>query len=245
MKKIVFLIGLLAIAIMPLSAQTDYLQWEVMNIVPKMDKLDLFKKGVAAHNKKYHAASPHKVSVYSVVTGPNSGSYTWVMGPTTWTQLDSRPGAGEHQLDWDKNVLPFCESIGEASYWRNEKDLSYQAAGDASFTKMRIRNNYVKPGEMDRYLGLMKMISEVYKKKNYTSSFSVDIRQGASQGPHVATFNSFAKWSWFDDNVNFRKDYDEVHGTGAYDRFLKELDLCIDRSKTYDELAESVPELGG
>ena len=245
MKKIILFVGILVSAFMPLSAQTDYLQWEVMNIVPKMDKLDLFKKGLAAHNKKYHAANPYKASVYSVVTGPSSGSYTWVMGPTTWTQLDSRPGAGEHQMDWDKNVLPYCESIGEVSYWRNYKDLSYQASGDASFTKMRIRNNFVKTGEMDRYLGLMKMNLEVYKKKNYTSSFSVDIRQGVSQGPHVASFTSFAKWSWFDENRNFRKDFDEVHGAGAYDKFFKELDLCVDRSKTYDELVELVPELGG
>jgi hypothetical protein len=245
MKKIIMIFGLLAFAIAPLYAQTDYLQWEVMNIVPKMDKLDLFKKGVAAHNKKYHAANPHKVTVWSVITGPASGSYTWVMGATTWTQMDSRPGAGEHQLDWDKNVLPYCESMGEVTYWRNEKDLTYQAADEASFTKMRIRNNYVYPGEMDRYLGLMKMISQVYKKKNYASSFTVGTRQGASQGPHVASFNSFSKWSWLDNTTNFRKDYDEVHGSGAYDKFLKEFELCIDRSKTYDELVELVPELGG
>jgi hypothetical protein len=98
---------------------------------------------------------------------------------------------------------------------------------------------------MDRFLEQQKKIVAVYQKKKYVASYSLAIRQGASTGPHVVSFLGFSKWSYFDSGTDFAKDFDEVHGSGAFERFLKELDLCIDRSKTYDEFSVALPDLGG
>ena len=243
MKKPIMIVGLIAFAISAMMAQTDYQQWEVMGITPKADKLDLFKKGLGAHNKKYHATDPYKVSIVSVLTGPNSGQFTWLMGPCTWTQLDARMTKGEHDGDWDKTVAPNIESYGEVSYWRLDKDINYQAANATTFTKARLRFYTVIPGEGDRLTDLFKKVAEVYKKKQYAASYNVYRRQGASAGPSVVVSLNFAKWSFFDSPNSLMKDYEEMYGANSWNRFLDDFALCIDRSKTYDELNELVPEL--
>jgi hypothetical protein len=237
--------GLFAFAVTTGQAQTSYVQVEVMNVTPKADKLDLFKKGIAAHNKKYHASDPYKVSVSYVLTGPGAGSYVWIMGPTTWTQMDARPGKGEHDLDWDKNVTPYTESTGAVTYWRLNQDVSYQPQGGASLPKARVRNHFVRPGQGDRFIEQMKKVSAVYKKKQYKSAFDLWEHQDATQGPNFVSITSWANWAARDSGTNFIKDFEEVNGAGSYARFIDELELCIDRSKTYDELIESVAELGG
>lgn len=95
---------------------------------------------------------------------------------------------------------------------------------------------------MDRYVEQMKKVAAVYKSLKSTASFYLVIRQGASAGPHAVTYNDFASWSWIDSNSDFVKQFDVVHGQGAYSRFIAELDLCTDRSKTYDVLSELVKE---
>ena len=245
MKNQFLLAGLLVILYSASFAQQDYRQFEVIYITPKLDKVDLFRKALAAHNKKFHATAPYKVGVSSILTGPNSGGYAWVMGPTTWTQLDGAPGEGEHMTDWEKNINPLCESIGEMAYWRDVKDARYDAEGSAAFKKSSMRANYVRPGEMDRYLEQMKKIAEMFRKKKYAASFSVATRVGPSAGINAVSFISFANWSYLDNNNSWNKDFDEVHGAGAWARFLEEIDICVDTSKTYGELSENVPELGG
>lgn len=177
-------------------------------------------------------------------SGPHAGEYIWVMGPATMTELDKAPGAGEHMMDWEKNVNPYCESVGETMYWRTVKEVNYQAEGSGSFTHSRMRANYVYPGQMKRFIEQMTKVAEVYKQKKYTGSFTMSTRWGATQGPNAKTFNSFGNWAFWDEDVKFSKDFDEVHGDGAYARFVEELDLCVDRAKTYDQLSDAVPDLG-
>lgn len=246
MKKIVLMLALIAFALAPTLAQSDYLQFEVMSVTPKADKMELFKKGMAAHNKKFHSADPYKAAVSYVITGPGSGSYTWVMGPTTFAQLDSRPGKGEHDMDWEKNVVPYVEIFGEVSYWRVNQDVSYQPEGVSTLPKGRIRFNFVYPDQLDRFASQMKKIAEVYKKNKYKNSFALVERFGASAGPDVVTINNYPNWAAMDSAPgSFMKAYEELHGPGSWAKFLAELDLCIDRSKTFDELNEDVPELSG
>ncbi|MDH4092865.1 MAG: hypothetical protein OEV74_12910 [Cyclobacteriaceae bacterium] len=244
MKKPFLIVALIAMLCTATFAQTDYVQREVIYLKPKLDKLDLFRKGIAAHNKKYHTTAPYKVSMSVADSGPHAGEYIWVMGPATMTELDKAPGTGEHQLDWEKNVNPYCESVGETMYWRSVKDVNYQAEGSASFTHSLMRAVRVLPMQMDRYIEQMKKIAEVYKQKKYTGSFSMARRWGLSQEINAVTFTSFGKWAFWDEDVKFSKDFDEVHGDGAYVRFLEEIGLCVDRSRTYDQLTEPVPELG-
>jgi len=243
MKYLLIMLCLLISATMSVWAQTDYLQYEVGYMKPKIGQLDMLKKGIAAHAKKYHVSDPYKMWVWEVITGPHSGEYFLGLGPATFTQLDSRPSSAEHNADWQNNVVAHLDSEGESSYWRMDKDLDYRPEGSDNFSKSRIRYVTLNPGEGDRWTEQMEKVFAVYKAKNYGASWTVYRRYGLSTGPHVCSEIAFSNWAYLDTPIEFIKDFDEVHGEGAYDRFLDELALAVDRTKTYDELISFLPEL--
>ena len=113
MRKPALLLGIVVFVMSGIFAQTDYTQFMVITLQPKLDKIDAFETGLAAHNKKYHAADPYKVAVFGVQTGPQSGGYDWVMGPITFAQVDARKTSKEHDSDWNNNVLANCASVSE------------------------------------------------------------------------------------------------------------------------------------
>ncbi|HEY5689871.1 MAG TPA: hypothetical protein VIS49_00315 [Cyclobacteriaceae bacterium] len=245
MKKLIAMTALMAFAVTVSFAQSDYRQMEAVNMRVKPDKVDLFKKGMAAHNKKYHSADPYKAAVRMQITGPNAGSYVWVMGPTTWTQMDGRPGKGEHDTDWEKNVAAYCDYISPPAYWRWVKDVSYDAAPGKNTMMSRARFNEVRPGQMDRFVELMKRVAATNKHVKSSMSFSVAIRQDWARGVNVISFSGFDKWAQLEGNPNFSKGYEELYGEGSWDRFLEEIDMCVDRSMTYESISELLPDLGG
>jgi len=245
MKKIFLSVALFVFVLSASFAQADYVQVEVMSLTPKADKVDLFKKGLAAHNKKYHAAGPYHVSISYVYSGPFTGNYTWYMGPTTWTQMDNRPDKGEHQLDWDKNVTPHLQSSGPVSYWRLNKDINYQPEGVSTFTKSRVRFHYVKPGQMNRFMEQMKKIMEVNKSIKSKNSFQVWTHYGFTNEANAVTVSNYANWAALDSGVNFFNEFEKMYGPGSWSRLMEEIDLCTERSKAFEELSESQPDLGG
>lgn len=226
------------------NAQTDYRQWEVGNYKIKMGQEDMFEKGLAVHNKKFHSAAPYKIGVSKCMSGPSSGQYTLVLGPVTFSQIEGRPAGVDHDSDWNKNVMPYVESEGEGSYWRMNDEASYNPTGSEKFTKSRLRFFTINPGQMDRFKELVKMVSEVYKAKNYKAAYNVYIRYGASQGPHAAAEIFMDSWAYLDTPNTFQKDYEEVHGEGSFQKFQDDFEIAIDRTKTYDELNVWKPELG-
>lgn len=242
MKNLLLTLTLVLGTILCLQAQTDYKQWETHRFKAKMGQRENFEKGLAAHNKKYHPADPYKTSIFSIRTGPNSGDYELSMGSMTFTQMEGRPAGNDHDSDWAK-VLEYADPIGETIYWREDGDVSYTPAGSESFTTFRWRNSTLLPGGGKRFEEQMLKVVEVLKAKNYSASFKMYWRWGASQGPHVSTELGMKNLAYFDEPNKFSKDFDEVHGDGAYDRFIDELDLCVDRNATYDEIVHYRPDL--
>lgn len=234
MKNLLFTLMLLTLAGSSLQAQTDYKQWETHRFKAKMGHADDFEKGLAAHNKKFHNAAPYKTSIFEIITGPNSGDYELAMGPMTFTQMEGRPAGKEHDEDWAK-VMEHVESTGESVYWRADKNIHYAPAGSEAFTALRWRYSTVKPDQRDRFEGLLAQVEKVFETKKLGAGFSAYWRFGASQGPHVCTELSMPGLKYFDREDTWVKDFEEVNGEGSYDRYLEDLNMCIDRSKTYDE----------
>jgi hypothetical protein len=236
---LVFLAGMLS----SILAQTDYLQWVVVTLTPKPDRVAQFEAGLAAHNHKYHTADPYKAYVWSVNTGPSAGSYNWIMGPMTFTQMDARVGSDEHDADWNANVLAHCTSLSDIGYWRYDKDLSYQPEGSEVYGKSRLRFHTVKPGEFDRMEEQIKKIAEVYRQKKHKNAYSIYWHYGATNGPNLVVGIDFNKWAALDQPLTFRADYESVHGAGSLQRLINEIEMATDRSKTYDVLTEYMPAL--
>ncbi len=243
MKNLMLTLGLLGWMTISSWAQNDYLQWETHRYYAKPGQAENFEKGLAAHNKKFHSAAPYKTSIFHVRTGPNSGCYELVMGPMTFTQMEGRPTGDDHDNDWEKNVLAYAEPIGETIYWRADKDLQYNPAGSEAYDSFRWRYNNILPGQADRYEEMINKVIAVFKAKNLKGSFATYWRWGASQGPHACTELGMDSFAYFDQYTNWEKDFEEVHGEGSFKRFGEDLDMCIDRTKSYDELATYDAEL--
>lgn len=235
MKNLLYTLIVMLGAAISVQAQADYLQWETHHFKAKPGQEDVFEKALAEHNKKFHNQDPYKTTIFNKRTGPNSGTYYLAMGPMTFTQMEGRPGDDAHDAHW-KKVLESATPIGETVYWRADKDISYIPEGAEAFTTFRWRYVTLHPGGGDRFESLMEDVQEVLKAKNYKSSFRMYWRFGASQEANVVTELGMPSLAYFDEDLQFVKDFDEIHGEGAYDRYLEDLDACMDRSKTYDEL---------
>lgn len=237
MKNLLFTLMLLTLACFSLQAQTDYKQWETHRFVAKRGHEADFEKGLADHNKKFHTTAPYKTSIFEINTGPNSGAYELSMGPMTFTQMEGRPAGKEHDADWAK-VMEHVESTGESVYWRADKDISYAPAGSESFSSFRWRYMTLRPDQRDRFEGLMAQVEKVFETKKLGAGFMAYWKYGASQGPHVCTELSMPGMKYLDREDTWVKDFEEVHGEGSYDRYIEDLNMCVDRSKTYDEFVK-------
>jgi hypothetical protein len=225
------------------TAQTDYEMLEIMYLKPKPDKMKELTKAMGEHNKKYHAEGPYGVSVWSCELGPHFNQLAWVMGPCTFTALDSRPDSKEHEDDWSNNVEPLIEGTG-IEYWKYNKDLSYVPENYKLTPKVVWTVFDIKPFEGYRFKEMCKKIAEVYKAKSYPYNFQVYFNQfDSKEGRDVAIEVGFEKWAFFDRDENFKKDYEEIHGEGTFQQLLDEYrDVVV---SVEDEVAEIIPEMSG
>ena len=125
MKQLTVLLTLLVLSCLAsgLLAQ-DYTMYETQYLKVQPGKWKEFSANMAAHNQKFHSDGPYKSSVWRVSNGKRSGQLVWVMGPCTFTDLDSRPAGDDHESDWMNKV----ESLATGhhnEYWRLQESLSY------------------------------------------------------------------------------------------------------------------------
>lgn len=240
-KKIV-MAALLAVVPALVSAQ-DYTMYETMYLKPDAAKWAELMGKLAAHNKKFHASGPYRAHVQRVVNGPRTGQLVWVMGPCTFTHLDSRPSGDPHDSDWMTNVVALLKGVGENEYWRLDEKRSYQPNTD-DHPKLRVRFFHIEQGEMYRFNQLLEKTKAVAEKKKHPNRTSVyRPRFWNGSGPDVATVWSFDKWAELDRDMDFGKEYEEVHGDGSWRLFLEEWRKVV--KEAYDEYREVMPELGG
>ena len=81
------------------QAQGDPM-FEFVTMTPKDGMRDELISRMKWHNDAYYKENPYGARVYVVNSGVQSGNIIWVMGPTTWTDLEKRPAEGAHDDDW-------------------------------------------------------------------------------------------------------------------------------------------------
>ncbi|HPE57899.1 MAG TPA: hypothetical protein P5514_09605 [Bacteroidales bacterium] len=223
------------------ESATDYKMYETMYLKPKTDKMMELGEALAKHNRTYHKDDPYKVHIWMANTGPHTGELVYVMGPCTFTDLDSRPDSEEHTEDWIKNVMPYVKEVSDGEYWKMDDKLSYSP--DGSFTGKEIWSVYdIKPFDSYRFKALLEKVVEVYKQKEYPNYFEVYFNQfDSDNGRDVAIGFGFPNYAFFDEDDTFWKDYEDVHGEGSRWKFFEEFRDIVNNS--YDELSEYIPEL--
>lgn len=222
-------------------SQKEYKMWETIYIKPKPGMIEELNKGLAEHNKKFHAEDPYRAHVWQIHSGKHEGTYFWAMGPTTFTALDDRPGEGAHDDDWDKNITPYVEDVYGLQYWKLNEELSWSPE-DAPFGKVVWTSFYLQPFEKYRFKEMLKKVNQVYKEKNYGFTMEVYEAEFDNIGCEDMVIEwGFDKWSWFDRDRTFVKDYEEIHGKGSWTYFMEEFKDVV--KKVDDALAEYLPEL--
>ncbi len=243
MKKTIILMMSMLLVTLGFSQGTDYKMYEMQYMKPKNDKLKELSAAMANHNKKYHSSGPYSAYVWLAETGPHTGEWVWVMGPCTFTDLDSRPDSKEHTEDWMYNVMPFVESVSDGEYWKLDDKLSYSPEG--SFSGKEVWTIYdLNPYEGYRFTVLCEKVLEVYKKKSYPDYFQVYRSQFRSDnGRDIAIGFGFKNWAFFDEEDNFWKDYEEIHGEGSKWKFMEEYRDVV--ASSFEEVSSLIPELSG
>ena len=241
-KKIGFITFLL-IGMLTVQAQADYKMYLQILLEPKLDQISQFEENLAEHNKKFHSEGFREVVVYSISSGSNAGKYAWVMGPLTFTDLDGHELNKAHDVDWNNNVLALCSEVSDFEWWKFQDELSYTPEG--SQTGKEVFTVYdIKKGEGYRFKEVVKKAVEVYKAKEYPDYFRVYFAEFASDSNRdVALSSGFKTWTSLDEKSTFKKDFEEVHGAGSWDPFLKEYQASFNSYE--DELSLLMPHLSG
>ncbi len=195
---------------------------EITYMLPKIGKEKAFVKSVNAHNDKYHAEAPHASYLDNILTGKEAGWYVWIMGPCTFTDLDSRPEGGAHDDDWTNNVAPNVHKYGRTEYWRFNEKLSFIA----NDTPPKLETLWVldiKRGDFYRFKALMTKIQATHAKRG-TDNIKVYSNQFyANDGREVVIVWDAQNWADFDsDDGSIKKDFEELHGEGTWQNILDE-----------------------
>lgn len=246
MKLLTFLFAFM-LALSATAQDADYLMYETIYLKPDNTKAKELTAAMKHHNDTYHSEAPYSAHVRSVSNGPRVGQLVWIMGPCTFSDLDGRP-AGEHDDDWQNNVMSNVKGMHTGEYWRLNGDLSVidpDPSGPSPI--IRVRFHELNKGQIYRIPGVLGKIKPVVEAMegddNYYSVFVNEFLQGFKIGRHIAVVSSYDSWAELDEEGTFVETFNEVHGEGSFDNWLREMGEVF--ADTYDEYWTLVPEMGG
>jgi hypothetical protein len=228
MKKLLFVLLCFPLIVFSQEENKPNL-FEVVTIHVKKGQEKAFEAAVKTHNTQFHPeGGAYRARLFYNMNGPTGGTYSWIMGPTTWTAMDSRPTEGSHDADWAK-VEALVEKFESPTYWAFSNKLS-QEIENSSPQKRLIWMYDIKRGQAARWSELVGKVKKVYEVKRPTEPFWVLWNEfaDAGAGMDAAIIFAFDKWAWMDRESNFSKEYEEVHGEGTWHNFMNEFNETID-----------------
>lgn len=241
MKKLTLLMAFVIAFAFLSSAQEDYTMYKVVYIKPDYTKIKDLGKAMAKYNKTWNNSTEHSSHIWAVNSGPHTGEWLYVHGPTTFTNLDDRNITEEQKEHWLFEVMPNVTELSDGSFWRMSDDLTYE--GTIGFTGKEVLTFYkIKDFQEYRFKAMVAKVNEVYVAKEYPNFFQVYYSEFARIcGYDAMIAGGFENWAFFDNKPNFKKDYEEVHGEGSFQMLLEEYKGVVENE--FDEIIMYVPEL--
>ena len=208
-----------------IAQETDektYGMAEITYMLPKIGMEKAFVQNVNAHNDKYHKEGPHHAYLDNVLTGKEAGWYVWIMGPCTFTDLDSRPEGGAHDADWTKNISGLVQKYGRTEYWKYNAKLSFKA----NDTPPNLESMWVldiKQGDYYRFKSIMSKIQAAFTKRGTDNISVYDNQFYGNEGREVVVVWDSPNWADFDsDDGSIKKEYEEINEEGSWQNMLDE-----------------------
>lgn len=226
MKKMLF--ALMALPLLAASQQEKNVISSV-RLLPKYDKIVEFESAIANHNKKFHATD-WKANVFSVESGPDAGSYQYILGPASWEDFDNRKPTAEHDLDWNKNIMSLLQKSSDNAYLAYNKDLSTVSVGDF-VDKVTINRWFYKVGEAGKMENVVNRLKKVWEAEKQ----SVAVYRTSSSGEGAFMLVTRHKNGWKEKGIAPSKPFrDNLGGNSEYDEWISDLKACMDHS--YSEM---------
>jgi len=240
MRKLVLLMAFFIVVSVTFSQAQDKATLSSYRVMPKPGKDAALKKALTEHAAKYHTGN-WKWRVFSVLSGPDEGAYQINEGPNTWTVLEGRKEiSDEHTRDYETNVLPLVERSAPTLYLRYQRELSTDSAV-GPLKKALLRHYFPKPGKGARLSNYMATWKKVWEKLG----LKVVVWWSFYSGEPQLVVGARLPQGWVDLEQNRSKEmrdaFDEFAGTGAYGRYLEDLDQYVDR--ILEDMIEFLPEV--
>ncbi len=228
MKKLI-LFSLAVCVSLATMAQDDPMAIETVNILPKRGMNSEFEAAVKAHNDKFHKDGLHKAGLRRVDYGKNAGWYVWVMGPTTYAALDSRPAGKDHEGDWSKTIDPLIEEYGDVGLFNYNAELSYGAEILQNSKMYEVWSIEIKRGQYYRFKAIAEKLKKTYEAMGTTAFMIYNNQVHTAGGPDVGmlwSFNTYSEWS---KNAGTKAAYEKIYGDGTWQQMLDEwTDILVD-----------------
>lgn len=187
----------------------------------KNEKITEFEKALASHAQKYHTGDV-SWRVWSIESGPDYGGYMVTEGPSTWETLDGRGDISTaHKMDWEKSVAPLTEGRGQSGYYEFKVDLSTVQLTDYA-DKVAINHVTAKPGKIAQVQDLITKLKKVWEAGKESVAVYAVTYSGEPGFIVVSRLRDGLKELSSDYRKPLSVRYDEVHGTGSFDTWLKD-----------------------
>ena len=211
-----------------------YTMFTTIYLKPDQAKISALRSGLKAHNEKYHTEGSQTAVVWSVANGPRSGSYVWLRGPHTFTDMDTKLGE-DHGPHWGENISKNLNDFGPREFWRrNDKHSVVLHEEPRPIIRVRFYEVNIPEQQGFRMGRLWEQMSETVKSiegrdfELYNNLF----QQGAI-GRHFAVVTSYPNWAAIDKDDGFRAAFEKIYGEGSYQTWTREMNDVFRDS--YDE----------
>ena len=202
----------------------DYVMFQTSILKVRDGKNASLMDGVKKHNAKYHnGTNGPKAYLWYINTGPNSGNYSWAVGPTTFSNMDlSLPD--DHVKDWERYVSPYADET-DIVYMVRDEDLTYNPENETVGENILMKRFHVKDGagNLDAVLEAVGSITKVLRKNKAKIARRVYINKFPNEGQaDVMLVYPFKSWSRFDQAWGlglpdgFMADYEKINGKGSF-----------------------------
>ena len=250
-NSLLLIVAIVFGTMLTVKAQDDssYEMWEDIMLTPDNTKLKVLAENMRKHNQTYHAAGPHKATVYNITTGPNAGKIIWEMGSLTYADLDTRPSVGGHDEDWRDNIDPYIKKTNTVEYWKSNKKLNNtdMLDGDNSKYPILLVRYYELADGVPRSstYKFFERISKSVKALDGVNPWGIyynEFQQG-DLGRHIAEFSFLPNWADFDRDVNWGDTFKKENG--EYSQFDQNTLRSSIFSNRWDEIWVYNKEMSG
>jgi|TARA_B110000438_G_C15727911_1_gene612880 hypothetical protein len=204
----------------------DYVMFQTSILKLRDGKNASLMKGVKKHNAKYHnGENGPKAYLWYINTGPNSGNYSWAVGPTNFSNMDvSLPD--DHVSDWEKNVSPYADET-DIIYMIRDEELTYNPENETVGDNILMKRFHIKDGvgHMEAVTKAVGSITKVLRKNKAKIARRVYINKFPNKGQaDLMLVYPFSSWSSFDQGwglglpEGFRADYEKMYGKGSFNK---------------------------